>query len=779
MCVKANNVLEKTDINYLQDEVRNGFLISTPVKQAWSAAIEVLSAIDLICKKYDIKYFACWGSLLGAVRHAGIVPWDDDVDICMRRCELNKFMQHVDELPSEYAIHNFRTKENHWLFLTRIVNKNQICFEIDHLEHYHNYPYIGGIDIFVLDNLYMDDHKERKRDDDIMRLLAVADGITNKTLKENAIQREVRQIIERYNNDNVRVGFQEYCKEANIINRRALAIELYSLAELRMQEVPDDKCELVDFIFPWVLKGSTGYPKVWFEKEVRLPFEQITIPVPHMYAKVVHCLYGDYLKVNKVWDGHDYPYFLGQKKALEEVAGGPLPDYRFHKESFRSYFSTEKRSEIQDIQSQSLRTTVGECIQEFESKYKYIEQCNSADCIDSIQTRLSDYQQLVIDLGTLIESAFGQNMSIIPYLEKTCESIFVYASSSEGAFEANRNNLLYDTKKMMEALRDSFIRKKEILFVCTGHNRWDAYKNLYMQYLKQDDCRVNVIYTPFYKKNPLGELSDAEQEKDIEIPVTMNWENYDLGLHCPDTIYIQDPYDNENPCYSIHPDFYVSNLQKYCNHLVYVHPFLQADFTEADGPDIYNLKQFVCKPAAISADQIIVPTENLRGHYITELTKFCGDETRQHWEKTIVHKETIDTVHSPIREIGQRELLLCIGLNRVTENAKAGLSRLHHILNELEDRHDLKSFQLCFYPQGEDAWMYILNKLPDVDLSKEWKSLLLDFKQNDRVVTLSENRIVRLQELEKFDEYLGDPSPYILEMSELNRPTTLAEQEAI
>ena len=195
MCVKANNVLEKTDINYLQDEVRNGFLISTPVKQAWSAAIEVLSAIDLICKKYDIKYFACWGSLLGAVRHAGIVPWDDDVDICMRRCELNKFMQHVDELPSEYAIHNFRTKENHWLFLTRIVNKNQICFAIDHLEHYHNYPYIGGIDIFVLDNLYMDDHKERKRDDDIMRLLAVADGIRYFIILNNlfvSLQQSVR-----------------------------------------------------------------------------------------------------------------------------------------------------------------------------------------------------------------------------------------------------------------------------------------------------------------------------------------------------------------------------------------------------------------------------------------------------------------------------------------------------------------------------------------------------------------------------------------------------------
>ena len=104
-------------------------------------------------------------------------------------------MQHVDELPSEYAIHNFRTKENHWLFLSRIVNKNQICFAIDHLEHYHNYPYIGGIDIFVLDNLYMDDHKERKRDDDIMRLLAVADGIRYFIILNNlfvSLQQSVR-----------------------------------------------------------------------------------------------------------------------------------------------------------------------------------------------------------------------------------------------------------------------------------------------------------------------------------------------------------------------------------------------------------------------------------------------------------------------------------------------------------------------------------------------------------------------------------------------------------
>lgn len=66
--------------------------------------LEMLKIVDGICKKYDITYYLAYGSLLGAVRHQGIIPWDDDIDIWITRDNLEKFCQHLDELPTDYAL---------------------------------------------------------------------------------------------------------------------------------------------------------------------------------------------------------------------------------------------------------------------------------------------------------------------------------------------------------------------------------------------------------------------------------------------------------------------------------------------------------------------------------------------------------------------------------------------------------------------------------------------------------------------------------------------------
>ena len=114
---------------FYHDEIRCGFYIPTAIKQAWAASLTVLAEIDRICTKYKIEYFADWGTLIGVVRHGGFVPWDDDLDICMKREDYRRFREVADrELPPEYVIHDYERQEDHWLFLARVCNSNHINY---------------------------------------------------------------------------------------------------------------------------------------------------------------------------------------------------------------------------------------------------------------------------------------------------------------------------------------------------------------------------------------------------------------------------------------------------------------------------------------------------------------------------------------------------------------------------------------------------------------------------------------------------------------------------
>ena len=80
---------------YLNGEIRDGFYVESTMKKAWAAEIEVLNEVDRICRQHDIQYFADWGTLLGTIRHKGFVPWDDDMDITMKREDYTRFCQIV------------------------------------------------------------------------------------------------------------------------------------------------------------------------------------------------------------------------------------------------------------------------------------------------------------------------------------------------------------------------------------------------------------------------------------------------------------------------------------------------------------------------------------------------------------------------------------------------------------------------------------------------------------------------------------------------------------
>ena len=74
-----------------RDEIRCGFLVTTQRKKLWNAQIKLILEFARICQKYNLKWFAYAGTLIGAVRHKGFIPWDDDVDLGMLRPDYETF----------------------------------------------------------------------------------------------------------------------------------------------------------------------------------------------------------------------------------------------------------------------------------------------------------------------------------------------------------------------------------------------------------------------------------------------------------------------------------------------------------------------------------------------------------------------------------------------------------------------------------------------------------------------------------------------------------------
>ena len=84
--------------------------------------LEMLKDFDALCEKHQIDYFGCGGTAIGALRHQGFIPWDDDIDIGFTRENYDKFLAVADtEYPGKYKVLNAETDENYVLMTTRWV----------------------------------------------------------------------------------------------------------------------------------------------------------------------------------------------------------------------------------------------------------------------------------------------------------------------------------------------------------------------------------------------------------------------------------------------------------------------------------------------------------------------------------------------------------------------------------------------------------------------------------------------------------------------------------
>lgn len=615
--------------SYFEDEVRDGFYIPSMVKRAWAAELTVFEEVDRICRKHGITYFADWGTLLGAVRHHGFIPWDDDFDIAMRRKDYERFLQVAEkELPDGFAVFNYKTHSDFWNFLARVVAKPRICFEEEHLERFYGFPYIVGIDIFIMDYISENPEKEEIRAKIVNYVLAVADAVGTPKMQGAVLQEHLRRV-------------EEMCKTSipQWQSEHELKVWLYQMVENLFGMFDEKESGAIAQLMPVGLRSKRSWiPKEYYGEGIRVPFEGTSIPVPVAYEEVLRRKYGNYMSPVRNIAGHDYPFFMTQRKQLEAVLDFEIPGFRFKEEMLQ-------RKPIET--KHSLKYKVVEIQKELEDLTGQIRQ-NLAEGsieggIESALVALEDSQQLAIELGTIMEQVKGEGLKTVVFLEQYCEVVYQMHMALTGGMELREAGaFIEEMESLLVQIRDSVksevAERKEIVFLPYKAAYWDAMESVYQAAAADKDCDVYVVPIPYYEKDYLGNFTVMHDESKMfpeEVAVT-SYDTFDFALHHPDWIVIQNPYDEYNPAVSVPEFFYSRNLQQYTEQLVYIPYFVVEEF-DKEGERAYgNMSCYCTMPGVVYADRVFVQSENMRMLYIEKLVEFAGEGTRDIWEKKIL-----------------------------------------------------------------------------------------------------------------------------------------------
>ncbi len=270
MLVKS---LQKTDEIFIFDNTYHGKLDT--VQQI---LLGFLLEVDRICRKYGIKYFLGGGTLLGAIRHHGFIPWDDDADVMMLREDYERFLQAAkEELPENIFIQLPETEKGNYNPFTKLrINDTMFATEFTgHFMDMHN-----GIFLDVLAHDKTANHKWSQKLHLYITMLA-------------------RSVVFNKWGDTDVAGGGKHPRICWIVSRVKKIIPMrFALwaqnKALRFFEHRDSRY-LYDGMGRNLSRGA--FPAEWLQEAVYVDFEGYQLPVPKEYDKYLTWLYGDYMQM--------------------------------------------------------------------------------------------------------------------------------------------------------------------------------------------------------------------------------------------------------------------------------------------------------------------------------------------------------------------------------------------------------------------------------------------------------------------------------------------------
>lgn len=229
--------------------------------------LEMLREVDRICKKHQIQYTLFAGTLLGAVRHQGFIPWDDDLDIVMLRPEYERFLKIAAQEIDTRAFYLQAEFSSHWpMFFTKLRRNGTACIERYVPKDYDTHMGVY-IDIFPCDNLY---------DQPLLRKMQFW---ASKLVIAKALS------ARGYSTDNIKKKL--FILLSHLFPRKILA------SFVRNER--GNHTKKVHTFFAASSKYSKNiYPREWFLETKKLLFEGYEFPAPRQYHEILMQLYGDY-----------------------------------------------------------------------------------------------------------------------------------------------------------------------------------------------------------------------------------------------------------------------------------------------------------------------------------------------------------------------------------------------------------------------------------------------------------------------------------------------------
>ena len=261
--------------SFFKEEIICGFKVAGERKKLFAVLLDILLKIDSVCKKHNIKYFLHAGTLMGALRHGGIIPWDDDIDIVMFREDYEKFISLNDEFKYPYFLQTPYTDKGFFWSNPAVRNSNTTavspCFAYQPMNQ-------GAfVDIFVIDNII--DGAQGKENFEKINQLSI-DNSTYMRMSNPDLDERNRKRVEEYKL-RIRGPFEVY-------------EEVHSLAQ-RFNNIPSKY--VTTYTSTCYGFERELYYKEDFNDAELIEFMGYKLPIPTGYERILKTTYNDYLKL--------------------------------------------------------------------------------------------------------------------------------------------------------------------------------------------------------------------------------------------------------------------------------------------------------------------------------------------------------------------------------------------------------------------------------------------------------------------------------------------------